>query len=120
MANGPNIQKQEWVVTDCALDTELTDNYTNKLRLALSEKALFCKQGDALCTIIHSQLGSNVIAAAENSTSPDYKQTHKDCSVMSLLKIPLSVCIKNISGTKVDPLYSVLQIILSTLSYTQK
>ena len=83
------------------METELTDNYTNKSRVRLSKKVLFHKQGDALYTIIHGQLSSNVIAAAKNSTSPDYKQTHKD----------LSVCIKNISGTKVDPLFNALKII---------
>ena len=98
-------------------ETELTDNYTNESRLALSKQALFCKQGDVLYTIIYGQLSSNVIPAA---TNPDYKQTHKDCCVISILEVLLLVCIKNISGTKVDPLYDALQIFSSTLSYTQK
>ena len=108
VTNGIDIKKQEWVVMDCAMEIGLIDNYINKSRLKLSEKVLFHKQGNALYTIIHGRLGSNVIAAAKNSTNIDYNQTHKDRCVISLLKIHLSVYIKNISGTKMDSLYDAL------------
>ena len=52
-ANNINIQKQEWIVTDCNLQLELEDNYNNESRLKFSEKALFCKQGDTFYGIIH-------------------------------------------------------------------
>ena len=117
---GAKIQKQEWVVTDCAKESELKHYYNNGLRLKLSEKVLFQKQGDALYGVIHGQLGSNIIAAAHNSTTPSYVDTHKDCCVTSLLNILLLVCVKNISRTKVNHLYDGLQIISSTLTYTQK
>ena len=78
------------------------------------------KEGDTLYSIIHGQLGSNVIAPAKNSTNPNYVVTHKKRCVVSLVSILLLICIKDISGTKVDPIYNGLQIISSTLSYTQK
>ena len=119
-SNNTKIQKQEWVVTDCEKELELKDNYNNESRLKLSNKTLFYKQGDALYGIVHGQLGSNVIVVAQNSTTPSYVTTHNNCCVLSLLKIRLSVYVKNLSGTKVDPLYDGLQIISSTLTYTQK
>ena len=90
------------------------------LRQRLAEKALYCKHGDLLYNIIFGQLHPDVIAAAKNSTKPLYTTVHTERDVVALLSILLSVCVKNLSGRKVDPLYDGLQIISSTLSYSQK
>ena len=113
------VKKEERIVTDCAMELEMEENHNNKLRQKTTENALFWKQGDSFFGIIHGQLGSNVIAAAKNSINPDFVDTHNKRCIVSLLSILLSVCIKNISGINADLLYDGLQIILSTLSYTQ-
>ena len=61
-----------------------------------------------------------MIAAAKNSTKPLHATVHTERDLVALLSILLSVCVKNLSGRKVDPLYDVLQIISSTLSYSKK
>ena len=118
--SGANILKQEWIVTDCEMELELEENYNNKLWQRLAEKALYRKHSDLLYNIIYGQLHPDVIVAAKNSTSPLYDTVNKERNVVSLLSILLSVCVKNLSGKKVDPLYDGLQIIPSTLSYSQK
>ena len=70
--------------------------------------------------MIYRLLDSDIIVAAKNPTSLDYVTAHKSWCVVSLISIFLRVCVKNLSGTKVDPLYDGLQIISSTFSYTQK
>ena len=69
---GDDILKQEWIVTDCELELELDENYTNMLHQRLAEKSLLCKHGDLLYNIIFGQLHPDVIAAAKNSTLPLY------------------------------------------------
>ena len=103
--NSAEILKQEWIVTDCEKESELEENHNNKLRQRLAEKALYCKHGDLLYSIIYGQLHPDVIVAAKNSTSPLYDTLNKERDVVSLLSILLSVCVKNLSGKKVDPLY---------------
>ena len=83
--NNTKILKQEWVITDCAKELELEENCNNELQQKLTEKALFRKQGNALYGIVHGQLSSNVIAAAQSFTTPSYVTTHNDCYVLSLL-----------------------------------
>ena len=107
-------------MTNCELELELEENYTNMLRQRLAEKSLFRKHGDSLYNIIFGQLYPDVIAAVKNSTKPLYATVHSERDVVALLSILLSVCVKNLSGRKVDPLYNGLQIISSTLSYSQK
>ena len=92
--NGTAIQRQEWIVRYCEKESELKDNYNNELRLKLSKKALIRKQGDALYGIIHGQLGSNVVTAAQNSTNPSYVDTHRDYCVLSLMNICPSVSMR--------------------------
>ena len=58
--------------------------------------------------------------AAKNSTNPLYETVNRDQDVISLLSILLSVCVKNLSGTKMDPLFDAVQIISTTLTYTRK
>ena len=99
---------------------DLEENYNNKLRQRLAKKALYCKHGDLLYNIIYGQLHPDVIAAAKNSTSPLYDTVNKERDVVLRLSILLSVCVKNLSGRKVDPLYDDLQIVSSTLSSSQK
>ena len=100
-----DILKQEWIVTDCEMETELEDNYTNKQRQRLAVKALYCKQGDALYNLIQGQLHSDIIVATKNSTIPLYETVNIERDVVGLLSILLSVCVKNLTGTKVDPFY---------------
>ena len=88
------------------MELELEENYTNMLRQRLAEKSLFRKHGDSLYNIIYDQLHPDVIAAAKNSTSPLYETVNKERNVVSLLSTLLSVCVKNLSGKKVDPLYN--------------
>ena len=92
---GDNILKQEWIVTDCELELELEENYTNMLRQRLAEKSLFRKHGDLLYNIIFGQLHPDVIAAAKNSTTPLYTTVHTERDVVAVLSILLSVCVKN-------------------------
>jgi len=40
--DGKHILKQELIVTDCELQAELEDNYNDKLRQKLTEKATIC------------------------------------------------------------------------------
>ena len=100
------------------MELELEENYNNILQQRLAEKALYQNHGDLLYNIIYGQLHPDVIAAAKNSTSPLYETVNKERDVVSLLSILLSVCVKNLLGRKVDPLYNGLQIISSTLSYS--
>ena len=97
---GDDILKQEWIVTDCELELELDENYTNMLHQRLAEKSLLCKHGDLLYNIIFGQLHPDVIAAAKNSTTPLYATVHTERNVVALLSIALSVCVKNFWGGK--------------------
>ena len=111
------IKKQEWIVRNCKKELEMEDNYTNELQQKYTRKALFWKQGDFnYGTILYGQLGSNNIAAGKNSTTPDYATAHKSQCVVSLLSIHLLIYVKNITITKVDPLYDGLQVSSATLS----
>ena len=73
-----------------------------------------------LYTLIHGQLHSDIIAAATNYTNPLFGTVNKDEDVVGLLSILLPVCVKNLSGTKMDPHYNALQIMSFTLTYIKK
>mmetsp|Transcript_1852 Transcript_1852/g.2120 ORF Transcript_1852/g.2120 Transcript_1852/m.2120 type:complete len:158 (-) Transcript_1852:301-774(-) len=115
-----NILKQELIVTDCELQAELEDNYNNKLRQKLTEKATYRKNGSTSYHLFFGQLHSNIVTAAKKSTVPLFETMNKERDVVGLLSILLIVCVKNLSESKVDPHLDALQIISSTLSYTQK
>ena len=68
---------------------ELKDDHNNKPWQNLNKKAVYCKNGEVLFILI---------------------------CVVYLLSILLSVCVKNVSGPKVDPQSYTLQIISATKS----
>ena len=51
--DGTDILEQEWIVTNFKMESELEENYKNKLRQRLAEKALYRKHGDLLYNIIY-------------------------------------------------------------------
>ena len=70
--------------------------------------------------LLYGQLHSDIITIAKWSISPDFKTVHKDRDVVGLLSILRSICIQNLTGSKVDPYLKYLKIMTSTLSYAQK
>ena len=112
--------KEKLVVTDCDKQEELEENYNNKLCQNLTEKALYYKNGAALYIIFFGQLHSDIVTTVRNSTTPLFESVHKDHDVVELLSIFRLICVKNLSGFKVDPYLDQLKILTTTLSYTQK
>ena len=70
--------------------------------------------------ISHGQLNDDIITIAKRSFAPDFKTVHKDCDVVGLLSILRSICVQNLTGSKVDPYLEQLKILTSTLSYIKK
>ena len=70
--------------------------------------------------MLYGQLHSDIITIAKRSISPDFKTVHKDRDVVSLLSILRSVCVQNLTRSKVDPYLEHLKIITTTLSDAQK
>ena len=79
------------------------DNYKNKLRQKLVEKALYWKYGAVLYVLSYGQLHSDIVTAVKNSAVPLFKTILKDYNVVGLLSILRLICVKNLSGSKVDP-----------------
>ena len=97
----------------------MEDNYNNKLRQKLVEKALYCKNGAALYILFYCQLHSNIATAAKNSTVLLFETVHKDRNVVGLISILRLICGKNLPRSKVDPYLEQLKILSTTLSYAQ-
>ena len=114
------ILKQEWVVTDCEVQEELEDNYSNMQRQKLTKQGLYREHGAAMFTVLYGQLHADIITIAKRSVFPDFVTVHKDRDVVDLLSILRSICVQNLTGSKVDPYSEHLKILTSTLSYTQK
>ena len=105
---------------DYELQMKLEDSYNNKQQQKLSEKAVYCKNDKELYNLIFGQLHSDIIAAVKNFSNPLFETVNKEQDVVGLLFIVVSVCIKNLLGTKVEQHFDALEIISSTLTYTQK
>ena len=114
------ILKQEWVMIDCEVQEELEDNYSNMQRQKLTDHALYHKNGAAMYTVLYGQIHADIITIAKRSVSPDFMTVQKDSDVVGLLKILRSICVQNLTGSKVDPYSEHLKILSSTLSYAQK
>ena len=84
------------------MQEKMEDNYNNKLRQKLAEKALYWKYGDVLSILPYGQLDSDIVTAVKNSTVPLFKTIHKDYNVVGLLSILQLICVKNLSGSKMD------------------
>ena len=110
----PDIQKQEWIITNCDTQDEAEDNYSNMQRQKLTEHALYRKNSAAMYVVLYGQLHSDVITIAKNSTK--YTNMHKECDVMALLSILRDICVGHLTGTKLDPFSEQLRILTSTLS----
>ena len=113
------IMKQEWVVTDCEKQDELEDNHTDIQRQKTTEHALYCKNGAALFIVMYGQLHPKIITIAKQSTSPDFTTVQQEQDVVGLLSILQSICVKNLTSSRVDPYSEHLKIQASTLSYVQ-
>ena len=98
----------------------MEDNYNNKLREKLTEKSTYHKNGSVVYDLLFGQLHSDIVTAAKNSTVPLFETVHKEQDIVGLLSIHLSVRVKNLSGSKVDPHLDACTIFSSTLSYAQK
>ena len=71
-------------------------------------------------TVLYGQLHPDIITIANQSTTPDFMTIQRDRDVVGLLKIPQSIFVQNLMGSKVDPFSKHLKILASTLSYVQK
>ena len=106
-------------MTDCEKQEELEDNYNNKLRQKLAEQALYCKSGTAVCIIFYSQYHSDIVTIAKRLTTPLFEIVHKERNVVRILSILCLICVKNLSGSKVDLFMEQLKILPTTLSHVQ-
>ena len=70
--------------------------------------------------VLYGQLHSDIITIAKRSVSPYFSTVHKNRDVVGLLSILCSICVQNLTGSKVDPYLEHLKILISTLSYAQK
>ena len=113
------IMKQEWVVTDCEKQDELEDNHTNMQQQKTAEHALYRKNGAAMFIVMYGQLHPEIITIAKRSTSPDFTTVVQEQDVVGLLSILQSICVKNLTSSRVDPYSEHLKIQASTLSYVQ-
>ena len=68
---------------------------------------------------IFGQLQSDIVTAVKNSTTLLFKTVDKDHDVVGLLSILYLICVKNLSGSKVDLYFEQLKILFTTLSYAQ-
>ena len=115
----PDIMKEEWIVINCEKQEELEDNYNNKLRQKLAEQALYRKSGAALYIVFFGQLHSDIVTIAKRSIVPLFETVHKERDVVGLLSILRSICVQNLTGSKVDPYLEQLKILQSILSHVQ-
>ena len=97
----------------------MEDNYNNKLRQKLAEQALYRKSGAALYIIFYCQLHSDIVTVAKNSTTSLFETVHKKRDVVGLLSILRSICVRNLSRSKLDPYLEQLKILSTTLSHVQ-
>ena len=111
------ILKQEWVVIDCEAQEESKDNYSNMQLQKLIEHALYRKNGAAVFIMLYGQLHSDIITIAKRSVFPDFLTVHKSRDVVGLLSILRSICVQNLTGSKVDPYLEHLKLLSFTLSY---
>ena len=118
--NGSEIMKKEWVMIDCDKQDELEDNHSNLQRQKTTEHALYRKNGAAMYTVLYGQLHPDIITIAKRSTTSSFLTVQQDCDVVGLLKILRSICVQNLTRSKVDPFSEHLKILSSTLSYAQK
>ena len=118
-SDGSEIRRQEWVVTDCEKQDELEDNHSNMQRQKTTEHALYRKNGAALFIVMYGQIHPEVITVAKQSTSPDFTTVQQEQDVVGLLSILQSICVKNLTSSRVDPYSEHLKIQASTLSYVQ-
>ena len=103
---------------DCeAQEEEEEDNYSSKQHQKLTEHGLYRKNGAAMFIVVYGQLHADNITIAKRSISPDFVTVQKDCEVVGLLSILRSICVQNLTGSKVDPYLEHLKILTSTLSY---
>ena len=114
------ILKQEWVVIDCDKQDELNDNHSNMQCQKTTKHGLYRKNGAAMYTVLYGQIHPDIITIAKRSISPSFVTVQNDCDVVGLLKILRSICVQNLTGSKVDPYSEHLKILSSTLSYAQK
>ena len=70
--------------------------------------------------LLYGQLHSDIITITKRSISPDFKTVHKERDIVGLLSILRSICVQNLTGSKVDPYLEHLKIMTSTLSNAQK
>ena len=98
----------------------MEDNYNIMLRQKLAQKALYHKNGDTLYILFYSQLHSDIVIAVKSSTCLLFETIHKEQDVVVLLSILRLICIKNLSGSKMDPYLEQLTILSTTLSHTQR
>ena len=70
-------------------------------------------------TVLYGQLHPKIITIAKRSTTPDFVTVQQEQDVVGLLKILQSICVQNLTSSKVDPFSKHLKIQTSTLSYVQ-
>ena len=101
------------------MQEEAEDNYNNKLRQKLAEQATHCKNSAVLFIVLYGQLYSNIVTIAKRSITPIFEAAHNERDVVSLLSIFRSICLQNLTGSKVNPYLKQLKILSSTLSYVK-
>ena len=114
-----DILKQKLIVIDCKKQEESENNYNNKLWQKLAEHALYWKNGAALFIVSYGQLDSDIMTIAKNSIIALFNTVHRERDTVGLLSILRSICVQNLTGSKVDPYLEQLKILSSTLSYAQ-
>ena len=115
-----DILKHEWVVIDCEKQEEAENNYNNMQWQKLTEHASYWKNGAAMFIVLYGQLHSDIVDIAKRLITPNFKTVHKERAIVVLLSILCSICVQNLTGSKVDPYLEKLKILTSTLSYVQK
>ena len=70
--------------------------------------------------VLYDQLHSDIVTIAKRSITPNFKTVHKERDVVGLLSILRSICVQNLTRSKVDLYLKQLKILSSTLSYVQK
>ena len=88
-------------------------------RQKMTEHALYRKNSAAMFIVMYGQLHPEIITIAKRSTSPDFTTVVQEQDVVGLLSILQSICVKNLTSSRVDPYSKHLNIEASTLSYVQ-
>ena len=99
---------------------KLEDNCNNKLRQKLAKQALYCKNGAALYIVFFGQLHSDIVTIAKRSIVPLFETVYKKRAIVGMLPILHSICVQNLTRSKVDLYLEQLKTLSSTLSYVQK